>query len=157
MRVKTHADRHGGQRTHCESNKAARNSSAGAQIRCKLLLPTVPWVVTDALHTVWEQIAGSVRMYGSFNGTVDKSRYGESNVWTTIIIELQGFGRKPLLPNYWYCSFGIVCTSAEHIPKFNCLSQVLRCKKQEVVKVIGPKKGQTERWRKLNTGIFRIA
>ena len=117
----------------------------------------VPWVVTDTVHTVCEQSAGSVCMYGSLNGTVDKSRYGESNVWTTSIIELQGFGRKPLLPNYWYCSFRIVCASAERIPKCNCLSQVLRCKKKEVVKVTGPKKGQTERWTKLNTGIFRIA
>jgi hypothetical protein len=64
-------------------------------------------------------------MYGSFNGTVDKSRCGESNVWTTIIIELQGIGRKPLLPNYWFCSFRIVCALAEHIPKCNCLSEVL--------------------------------
>jgi len=41
MRVKTHADRHGGQRTHCESNKAASNSSAGAQVHGKLLLRTM--------------------------------------------------------------------------------------------------------------------
>lgn len=117
----------------------------------------VPWVVTDTLHTVWEQSAGSVCMYGPFNGTVDKSRHGESNIWTTIIIELQAFWRKPVLPNNWYCSFRIVCASAEHIPKCNCLSQVLRCKEQEVVKVTGPKKGRTERWTKLNTGSFRIA
>jgi len=38
MRVKTHADRHGDQCTHCESIRAARNSSAGAQVLGKLLL-----------------------------------------------------------------------------------------------------------------------
>lgn len=90
-------------------------------------------------------MCGSVCMYGSFKGTVDKSHCGESNVWTTIIIELQGIGRKPLLPNYWYCSFRIFCALAEQIPKCNCLSEVLRCTKQEVVKVSGPEKGQTER------------
>jgi len=79
------------------------------------------------------------------NGTVNMSRYGESNVWRIIIIELQRFGRKPLLPNYWYRSFRIVCASAEHILTCNCLSQVLRCRKQEAVNVIGPKTGQAER------------
>jgi len=141
MRVKTHADRHGGQRTHCESNKAARNSGTGAQVLGRLLLLYVSRVVTDTVHSLCEQSVVNICMYGSFNGTVDNSLYGESNVWSIIIIELQKFGRKPLLPNYWYCSFRIVCASTEHIPKCSCLSQVLRCKKQEVVNVIGPKTG----------------